>query len=74
MCCAVVNPHVMVVVITFSVFLQREVVDSIVQGYANKYTIDAKDIAFQVANYSRTYTSPQTYFSLSTALSVRSHK
>jgi len=27
---------------------QREVVDSIVQGYANKYTIDAKDIAFQI--------------------------
>jgi len=45
---------VMVVVITFSVSLQREVVDSIVQGYANKYTIDAKDIAFQVPNYSRT--------------------
>jgi len=33
---------------------QREVVDSIVQGYANKYTIDAKDIAFQVPAYSRT--------------------
>lgn len=54
MCCAVVNLHVMVVVITFSVSLQREVVDSIVQGYANKYTIDAKDIAFQVPDYSRT--------------------
>jgi len=25
-----------------------------VQGYANKYTIDAKDIAFQVPDYSRT--------------------
>jgi len=33
---------------------QREVVDSIVQGYANKYTINAKDIAFQVPDYSRT--------------------
>ena len=28
--------------------LQREVVDSILQGNANKYTFDAKDVVFQV--------------------------
>lgn len=29
---------------------QREVVSSVLQGDANKYTIDAKDIVFQVHN------------------------
>ena len=29
--------------------LQREVVDSILHGNANKYTFDAKDVVFQVS-------------------------